>query len=66
MIVPLPPSNDIIRISYLHQIKGPASAIRYMDRVLENMARAGNASVIPFRTKTRRTVTEWPTPPQSA
>jgi len=66
MIVQLPPSNNLIRISYLHHTKGPASAIRYMDRVLENMAHAGNASVVPFRTKNRRTVMEWPTPPQSA
>jgi len=60
------PSNDLERISYLRTSRGAPAAVRYMDRLLENMASAGNASVIPFRTKTRRTVMEWPTPPQSA
>jgi len=60
------PGNDLQRISYLRISRGAPAAIRYMDRVLANMARAGNASVVPFRTKTRRTVMEWPTPPQSA
>jgi len=65
MVVTIP-ANDLERISYLRSYIGAPAAVRYMDRVLENMASAGNASVIPFRTKTRRTVTEWPTPPRSA
>lgn len=38
--------------------------VAQMERVCRN--HSGNAQIIPFRTKTRRTVQNWPTPPQSA
>ena len=66
MIIPLPANNDLVRISYLHTTKGAPAALRYMDRVLANMQQTGNASVIPFRTKSRCTVQSWPMPPQPA
>lgn len=66
MIIPLPGSNDLARISYLHDTRGAQAALRYMDRVLANMSRAGNAQIIPIRSKSRCTVQDWPTPPQSA
>lgn len=50
MIIPLPANNDLVRISHLHATRGSQAALRYMDRVLENMASAGNAQAIPFRT----------------
>ncbi len=66
MIIPLPTSNDLVRISYLHDTKGTPAALRYMDRVLANMQQTGNASIVAFRMKSRCTVQSWPTPPQSA
>lgn len=66
MIIPLPTNNDLIRISYLHDTRGAPAALRYMDRVLANMSRAGNAQIIPIRSKSRCTVQGWPTPPATA
>ena len=40
-------------------------ALREMDRELARLSAPahGNAAVIPFRTKSRRTVGDWPQPP---
>ncbi len=51
MIIPLPTNNDLVRISYLYDTKGAPAALSYMDRVLANMQRTGNAQVIPLRAK---------------
>ena len=60
MIIPLPASNDLVRISYLHDTRGADAALRYMDRVLANMQQTGSVSVIPFRTKSRYMVQSSP------
>ena len=64
MILQLPQSNDLTSISQLLTSNDPMAAIRLLDRRITAMA--GNAQVIPFRTKSRCTVQTWPTPPQSA
>ena len=40
-------------------------AIRELDRELLRLAHPaqGNAQIVPFRTRTRRTVQDWPMPP---
>lgn len=40
-------------------------ALREMDREIERLSHPahGNASVIPFRSRTRRTMQDWPMPP---
>jgi len=63
MIVKLHTTNDIQRVSQLLSTD-PKAALRVLDRRIAAMA--GNAQVIPFRTKSRCTVQTWPTPPQSA
>jgi len=63
MIVKLQPQNDMQRVNQL-LTTDPHAALRVLDRRIAAMA--GNAQVIPFRTKSRCTVQSWPTPPQSA
>jgi len=63
MIVKLQPQNDLQRVSQLLSTD-PQAALRVLDRRIEAMA--GNARVIPFRTKARCTVQTWPAPPQPA
>ena len=63
MIVKFSPHNDMRRVSEL-MTTDPQAALRVLDRRITAMA--GNAQVIPFRTKSRCTVQSWPTPPQSA
>jgi len=63
MIVKLQPQNDLRRVSQLLSTD-PQAALRVLDRRIEAMA--GNAQVIPFRTKSRCTVQTWPVPPQPA
>ena len=63
MIAKLQPQNDIQRVSQL-LTTDPHAAIRLLDRRIAAMA--GNAQIIPFRTKSRCTVQTWPTPPQPA
>lgn len=40
-------------------------ALRELDRELQRLSSQpyGNAQIIPFRTKSRRTISEWPQPP---
>ncbi len=63
MIVKLSPHNDLDRVSQL-MTTDPQAALRVLDRRIAAMA--GNAQIIPFRSKSRCTVQDWPTPPQSA
>ena len=63
MIVKLPTTNDLHRVSQL-LATDPQAALRVLDRRIAAMA--GNAQVIPFRTKSRNTVQTWPVPPQPA
>ena len=63
MIVKFSPRNDMRRVSEL-MTTDPQAALRVLDRRITAMA--GNAQVIPFRTKSRCTVQSWPTPPQPA
>jgi len=63
MIVKLQPQNDMQRVSQLLATH-PQAALRVLDRRIAAMA--GNAQIIPFRTKARCTVQTWPTPPQPA
>jgi len=64
MIIKLPKSNDMTSISQLLTSNDPMAAIRILDRRIAAMA--GNAQIIPFRTKSRCTVQTWPVPPQPA
>jgi len=64
MILQLPQSNDLTCISQLLSSNDPMAAIRLLDRRIAAMA--GNAQIIPFRTKSRCTIQQWPTPPQPA
>jgi len=55
------PSSELLRLTQL-----PTKlALREMERQLDRLAHPtqGNATVIPFRTRTRRTVQDWPMPP---
>jgi len=63
MIVKLQPQNDLDRVSQLLSTD-PQAALRVLD--LRIAAMAGNAQVIPIRTKSRCTVQTWPAPPQPA
>jgi len=63
MIVKLQPQNDLDRVSQLLATH-PQAALRVLDRRIAAMA--GNAQVIPFRTKSRCTVQSWPVPPHPA
>ncbi len=63
MIAKIPTTNDLQRVSHL-LATDPQAALRVLDRRIAAMA--GNAQIIPFRTKSRCTVQPWPTPPHSA
>ena len=63
MIAKLQPQNDMQRVSQLLSTD-PKAALRLLDRRIAAMA--GNAQIIPFRTKSRCTVQTWPTSPQPA
>jgi len=64
MIIQLPQSNDMTSFSQLLSSNDPMAAIRLLDRRIAAMA--GNAQIIPFRTKSRCTAQTWPVPPQPA
>jgi len=57
MIVKLQPQNDMQRVNQL-LTTDPHAALRVLDRRIAAMA--GNAQVIPFRTKSRNTVQSSP------
>ena len=63
MITTIRPATDMQRLTQL-MATDPQAALRVLDRRITAMA--GNAQVIPFRTKSRCTVQSWPTPPQPA
>ena len=63
MIIPLCMEDDLAVVCRLLATDRPA-ALRILDRRIAAMA--GNAQIIPFRTKSRCTVQSWPTPPQPA
>ena len=55
------PSDPLLRLRDL-----PTHlALREMERQLDRLAHPtqGNAQIVPFRTRTRRTVQDWPMPP---
>jgi len=57
MIVKLHTTNDMRRVSHL-LATDPQAALRVLDRRIAAMA--GNAQIIPFRTKSRNTVQSSP------
>ena len=63
MIIPLCMEDDLAVVCRLLSTD-PQAALRVLD--LRIAAMAGNAQVIPIRTKSRCTVQTWPTPPQPA
>ena len=55
------PSNQLLRLTQL-----PTTlALREMERQLDRLSHPaqGNAQIVPFRTRTKRTVQDWPMPP---
>ena len=55
------PANFLARLLILPR----HIALREMDRELVRLSHRaqGNAQIIPMRTKSRRTISEWPQPP---